>query len=58
MVSAHREENISSEETLQPYAGLNDIAENYNYPIIVCTHPRTRNMINEEKIKMHKIYNF
>lgn len=54
VVSAHREENINSESN---FAGLmeslNLIAEKYNYPIIVSTHPRTRNKIDEKKIKMH-----
>ena len=53
VVSAHREENINSESN---FAGLmeslNLIAEKYNYPIIVSTHPRTRNKIDEKKINM------
>src|SRR5690606_34350286 len=46
VVSAHREENINSEKNFKGLmASLNLIAEKYGYPIIVSTHPRTRNMI-------------
>nr|WP_315151268.1 UDP-N-acetylglucosamine 2-epimerase (non-hydrolyzing) [uncultured Flavobacterium sp.] len=53
VVSAHREENISSEKNFKGLMdSLNLIAEQYGYPIIVSTHPRTRNMIDSKKIKM------
>jgi UDP-N-acetylglucosamine 2-epimerase len=53
VVSAHREENISSEKNFGNLMGsLNAIAELYNYPIIVSTHPRTRNMIQNKAIEM------
>ena len=55
IVSAHREENISSPRNLNGLIdSLNQIAELYNYPIIVSAHPRTRNMINDKGIKTHK----
>lgn len=51
VVSAHREENISSVENFKDLIDtLNAIAEKYNYPVIVSTHPRTRKMIDENKI--------
>jgi len=53
VVSAHREENINSEKNFKGLMeSLNLIAEKYQYPIIVSTHPRTRNMIDNKKIAM------
>lgn len=53
VVSAHREENINSEKNFRGLMdSLNLIAEKYGYPIIVSTHPRTRNMIDSKKIEM------
>ncbi|RZK01788.1 MAG: UDP-N-acetylglucosamine 2-epimerase (non-hydrolyzing), partial [Flavobacterium sp.] len=37
---------------------LNLIAEKFGYPIIVSTHPRTRNMIEAMKIEMHREIRF
>jgi UDP-N-acetylglucosamine 2-epimerase (non-hydrolysing) len=55
VVSAHREENINNEKNfIGLLACLNLIAEKYNYPIIVSTHPRTRKMIDAKGITMHK----
>lgn len=59
VVSSHREENINSEKNFQGLMdSLNLIAEKYNYPIIVSTHPRTRNMIEKKNIQMHKNVQF
>ncbi len=53
VVSSHREENINSEKNFRGLmASLNAIAEKYQYPIIVSTHPRTKNMIEKMQIDM------
>ena len=49
IVSCHREENVDSSENFNNLLdSLNAIAEKYNFPIIVSTHPRT-------KIKLEKL---
>ncbi|MDQ0873156.1 UDP-N-acetylglucosamine 2-epimerase [Paenibacillus sp. V4I3] len=56
VVSAHREENINSESNfLSLVESLNAIAEKYELPVIVSTHPRTRNMIDSKKIEFHPL---
>lgn len=53
VVSSHREENINSEKNFRGLIdSLNAIAEKYKYPIIVSTHPRTRNMIDKMKVEV------
>lgn len=59
VVSSHREENISNPKNFEGLiTSLNLIAEKYDYPVIVSTHPRTRNMLDAKKIKAHKNIRF
>ena len=54
VVSAHREENVDSPQNLEKLANiLNRVAERYNEPIIVSTHPRTQKRIDAAGLKFH-----
>ena len=56
VVSAHREENINSETNFMDLVdSLNTVADVYQLPIIVSTHPRTRKMIEEKNIEFNPL---
>ncbi|OCA84608.1 non-hydrolyzing UDP-N-acetylglucosamine 2-epimerase [Bacillus sp. FJAT-27986] len=56
VVSAHREENINSEHNfLDLVDSLNAVAEKYEMPVIISTHPRTRNMIEDKGIEFNTL---
>ncbi|TGL37118.1 non-hydrolyzing UDP-N-acetylglucosamine 2-epimerase [Leptospira perdikensis] len=55
LVSAHREENIDSDQNFNSLVDtLNTISEKYNFPVIVSTHPRTQKKIDRLNINFHK----
>jgi len=59
VVSAHREENINNEKNFKGLIEmLNAVAEKYSFPVIVSTHPRTRKMLDSNKIKVHSKVQF
>ena len=56
VVSAHREENINSEQNFMDLVDtLNAIAEKYQMPLIISTHPRTRKMIEAKGIEFNPL---
>jgi len=57
VVSIHREENLDNTENLNNFLeSLNHIADRYQYPIIVSTHPRTQKKIDSsKKFKFHPL---
>jgi UDP-N-acetylglucosamine 2-epimerase len=55
LVSAHREENINSNNFYDLVDTLNYIAETYKLPIIFSTHPRTRKMIESKGIEFNSL---
>lgn len=59
VVSSHREENINDQRNFNHLmVSLNMIAEKYNFPVIVSTHPRTRKMIDSMEIPMRQEIQF
>lgn len=58
LISAHREENVDDHKQILMLAdSINEIANTFNLPVIISTHPRTRSRLNEKKIKFHKKVN-
>lgn len=56
VVSAHREENINSEENFfNLIESLNAVAEKYQMPLIFSTHPRTRKMIEKKGVVLNPL---
>ncbi|MDX1823155.1 MAG: UDP-N-acetylglucosamine 2-epimerase (non-hydrolyzing) [Thiohalomonadales bacterium] len=54
VVSAHREENVDSERNFRGLVKtLNSVAEQYGYPVIVSTHPRTQKRVDALGVKFH-----
>jgi len=55
VVSAHREENVDSEKNFLALVDtLNAIAEQYRYPVIVSTHPRTQKRVDALGVTFHE----
>lgn len=54
VVSAHRDENISSDENFFDLVEtLNAVAKRYDVPLIVSTHPRTAKRFKETGVPLH-----
>ncbi|WP_237673938.1 non-hydrolyzing UDP-N-acetylglucosamine 2-epimerase [Vreelandella profundi] len=55
VVSAHREENVDSDRNFLALVDtLNAVAEQYDYPVIVSTHPRTQKRVDAMGVQFHK----
>lgn len=54
IVSAHREENIESEKNFLKLVDiLNTVADQYDFPVIVSTHPRTQKRVDALGVTFH-----
>jgi UDP-N-acetylglucosamine 2-epimerase (non-hydrolysing) len=59
IVSLHREENVDDKGRLgQLMSALNGLADKYGFPILVSTHPRTRNRLEALAYQMSDMVSF
>jgi len=59
VVSAHREENVDAPDRLRQLFGIvNTLAERFELPVIVSTHPRTRSRIEALGLTAHALVQF
>jgi UDP-N-acetylglucosamine 2-epimerase (non-hydrolysing) len=59
VVSAHREENINNPVKFSRLMeSLNRIADQFSFPIIVSTHPRTKKMIESQQLETNPLIRF
>jgi UDP-N-acetyl-L-fucosamine synthase len=56
VVSAHREENVESDKSFNKLVSiLNTVAEEYGFPVVVSTHPRTQKRVEATGAKFHSL---
>ena len=59
VVSSHREENVDSPVNLTKFVQLlNQVAERYQEPVVVSTHPRTRIRLEQLNIPVNPLIQF
>ncbi len=59
VVSSHREENVDSPENLKKlFSIMSTLAETYQEPVIVSTHPRTRKRMDALGLAAHPLVQF
>ena len=59
LVSIHREENVDYKDNFKELlTSINKIAEEYNYPVIFSTHPRTRKKLETLDMEFNPLIKF
>ncbi len=59
LISIHREENVDNPKNFKAILeALELIAKKYGYPLVISTHPRTQNRINELKFSRNDLFYF
>jgi UDP-N-acetylglucosamine 2-epimerase len=58
VVSAHRDENINEKGVMNLISALNRLSVEFNLPIIVSTHPRTRNQLSKTSLTISEKIRF
>jgi len=55
IVSVHREENVDNIDSLKKVVKcLSALSDNYNFPVVVSTHPRTKNRLEKLNVDLGK----
>ena len=55
LISSHREENIATNNFKKLVELLNWLCKSYKLPVIVSTHPRTREMMNRKSVRLNPL---
>lgn len=59
LISIHREENVDNPKNFKAILeSFELIANKYGYPLVISTHPRTQNRINELKFSRNDLFYF
>ena len=59
LFSAHREENVDSDQNLKKLINiLNELAKEFKLPIIFSTHPRTKKRLDDMGFQLDPLINF
>lgn len=58
LISAHREENIATDNFKNMVEILKWLSKTYKLPVIVSTHPRTKQMLDKKSVRLNPLVRF